>query len=173
MKHIDIHTFKEVLGRVATDGSTDFINVCTPAEYNEKHIAGVRNVPLDELHTHIAEFSDKKTIYIHCRSGNRGRKAIEKLTSLGINAELVNVEGGILAWEAAGLGTISLTTRLPIMRQVMLTAGILVLAGYAASLFINPSFILLSVFVGAGLTFSGLTGWCGLAFALSKMPWNK
>ena len=173
MKHITISSFKEVLTTENTNSTIDFINVCTPVEYKEKHIEGVRSVPLDELDKHLAEFKDKKTIYVHCRSGNRSKKAIERLESLGVTAELVNVEGGILAWDAAGFQTMSLTKKLPLMRQVMLAAGILVLTGYMASLAIDPRFIFLSVFVGLGLTFSGLTGWCGMALILSKMPWNK
>ncbi len=173
MKHITISSFKEVLVTEKSNSTVDFINVCTPLEYKEKHISGVRSVPLDELESHMDEFKNKKTIYIHCRSGARGLKAVHRLEALGVKAELVNVEGGLLAWDEAGFDTISLTKKLPLMRQVMLVAGILVLLGYVASLTINTHFIFLSVFVGAGLTLSGATGWCGMAFLLSKMPWNK
>jgi len=48
-----------------------------------------------------------------------------------------------------------------------------VVCGYALSLLIHPAFIYLSVFVGAGLSVAGLTGWCGMSMLLSKMPWNK
>ena len=175
MKHITIHSFKEVLRAEKNNPTVDFINVCTPLEYKEKHIAGVRSVPLDELDRHVDEFAGKQTIYVHCRSGVRGKKAIERLHSLGVQAELVNVEGGILAWDEAGFETASLksTSKLPLMRQVFLGAGILVLCGYIASLVLHPQFILLSVFVGLGLIVSGITGWCGMAIILSKMPWNK
>lgn len=33
--------------------------------------------------------------------------------------------------------------------------------------------IWLSAFVGAGLVFAGVTGFCGLGLLLSAMPWNK
>lgn len=172
MKHVSVQTFKEIVEAEEKNPSVDFINVCTPAEYKEKYIAGVRNVPLDELEGHLDEFATKETVYIHCRSGNRGRQAIEKLQKLGVHAELINVEGGLLAWDEAGFATASLTTRMPIMRQTLLAAGLLILLGYGLS-FVNPNFIYLSVFVGAGLTFAGLTGWCGMSYALAKMPWNK
>lgn len=173
MKHVDVHTFKEVVEAERDNETVDFINVCTPAEYKEKHIPGVRNVPLDQIEKRAGEFAQKKTVYIHCRSGNRGRQAIEKLSQLGISAELVNVEGGILAWDQAGFGTNSLTTRIPIMRQVLIAAGSLVLLGYILSLTVNPAFIYLSAFVGAGLLFAGVSGWCGMSYVLAKMPWNK
>lgn len=173
MKHISPHAFEEVLSAESNNPSVDFINVCTPAEFKEKNIPGVRNVPLDELEQHAAEFSDKRTVYVHCRSGKRGQQAIEKLVGLGVTAELVNVEGGLLAWEESGFQTQSHTNRLPIMRQVLIAAGSLVLLGYALSLTAASEFIYLSVFVGAGLLFAGLTGWCGMSYFLARMPWNQ
>jgi rhodanese-related sulfurtransferase len=108
MKHISVHSFKEVVEAEKGNTTVDFINVCTPAEYGAQHIDGVRSVPLDELAAHVDEFADKQTIYIHCRSGMRSQRAIETLQSLGVKAELVNVEGGLMAWHGAGLPTTSL-----------------------------------------------------------------
>lgn len=173
MKEISIHEFKNILETEKSNPQVDFINVCTPAEYQEKHICGVRSVPLDELTAHLEEFKNKKIVYVHCRSGKRGKAAIEKLQSHGIQADLINVAGGILAWDEAGFDTISLTKRLPLMRQVMLTAGLLIILSHVAAYFISTNFIFLSLFVGVGLTFSGATGWCGMAFLLAKMPWNS
>ncbi len=173
MKHISIPAFKEVIESEASNSTVDFINVCTPAEYSEKHIKGVRSVPLDTLHTQVTTLNQKKTIYIHCRSGNRGRQAIEQLQSLGVTAELVNVEGGILAWEEAGHETGSHTTRLPLMRQVFIGAGTLILSGVLLTHYAHYYFILLPLFVAIGLLVSGVTGWCGMAMLLSRMPWNK
>jgi hypothetical protein len=58
------------------------------------------------------------------------------------------------------------------MRQVQVVAGALVLVGIVLSLVSSP-FIGLSIFVGAGLIFAGISGWCGMAKILGKMPWNK
>ncbi len=174
MKHISPSAFKEVLQTENNNNTIDFINVCTTAEYKEKHISGVRSVPLDELEKHLDEFTNKKTIYIHCRSGARGKRAVETLTSLGVQAELVNVEGGILAWEEAGYATnFFAKVKIPLMRQVLLSAGLLVLISSFFGFTISQNFFLITLFVGAGLTISGATGWCGMAILLSKMPWNK
>lgn len=173
MKHISINAFKEVIESETNNKSVDFINVCTPAEYKEKHIHGVRNLPLDSLEQHVSELNEKATVYIHCRSGNRGKQAIEKLEAAGVTAELVNVEGGLLAWDEAGHPTNSLTNRMPIMRQVLLAAGTLILIGFIGAHVIHESLRFIIPFVGAGLVFSGATGWCGMAILLSKMPWNK
>ncbi len=173
MRHISVHSFKEVVQAERGNSAVDFINVCTPAEYKEKHIEGVRSVPLDEIAAHVNEFKGKQTLYVHCRSGKRAAQAIETLHSLGVTAELVNVEGGIMAWIEAGLPTNSLTSRMPIIRQVLLVAGLIILTSFALAFFIHPAFVFLSAVVGAGLVFAGATGWCGMAFVLAKMPWNK
>lgn len=173
IKHISVHSFKEIVEAENNNPSVDFINVCIPVEYKEKHIAGVRNVPLDEIQNRAGEFADKATIYVHCRSGNRSQQAIEKLKQLNLQADLVNVEGGLSAWDEAGFSTNKLTNRIPLMRQVLIAAGALVLLGFILSITIAPQFIYLSAFVGAGLLFAGVSGWCGMSFLLAKMPWNK
>lgn len=100
---ISIEDFEKVLASHKDDPATDFINVCTPEEYVEKHIAGVRSVPLDTLADHVDEFASKETVYVHCRSGKRAQKAIEQMRAADVSATLVNVEGGILAWEEKNL----------------------------------------------------------------------
>jgi rhodanese-related sulfurtransferase len=173
MKHISVDEFKQVLEAEKNNDNVDFINVCEPAEYKEKHIAGVRSVPLGTVESHLSEFINKQTIYVHCRSGKRGAQAIQKLTAAGVTAELINVEGGITAWGDAGHNTNSTTNRMPLMRQVLLAAGLLILIGFIGAYTIHEYFRFLIPIVGVGLTFSGLTGWCGMAMVLSKMPWNK
>jgi rhodanese-related sulfurtransferase len=60
-----------------------------------------------------------------------------------------------------------------LMRQVMIAAGVLVLAGVILGTGVDPRFYALSAFVGAGLTFSGVTGMCAMANILRRMPWNR
>lgn len=173
IKHISVRSFKEVVEAEQNNPTVDFINVCTPTEYKEKHIAGVRSVPLDEIQNRVSEFTGKTTIYVHCRSGGRSQQAIDKLKQLGLQADLVNVEGGLISWDEAGFATNKITNRIPLMRQVLIAAGGLVLLGFVLSITVASQFIYISVFVGAGLLFAGLSGWCGMSFLLAKMPWNK
>lgn len=173
MKEISVTEFRDALKNESMNTSVDFINVCSTAEYKEKCIQGVRSVPLDTLQNHLAEFKDKKTIYIHCQSGARAEHAIDILENLGVGAELINLEGGILAWEKAGFPTKVFTHRLPIMRQMLLTAGFFVVFGVILALTVNPKFVFLALVVGCGQMFAGITGWCGLSHLLEKMPWNK
>ena len=110
---------------------------------------------------------------VHCRSGKRGEQALATLQSLGFT-QLQNLEGGILAWKAAGLPVQNARRRgLPLMQQVQLTIGLGVLTGVVLSRVLHPDWIYLSAFFGAGLVFAGSTGWCGLAILMSKMPWNR
>ncbi len=176
MKTISVSLFKEILTLEKSNSTVDFINVCTPIEYNEKHIEGVANVPLDTLERAIDRFKNKQTIYIHCRSGKRGEQAVQTLKDLGITADIVNVDGGLMAWEQAGFATNTLISKnkIPLLRQVFLTAGIFVLIGVVGYILTGYKIFLgLSAFVGVGLMFSGISGWCGLQILLAKMPWNK
>jgi hypothetical protein len=38
---------------------------------------------------------------------------------------------------------------------------------------LNPWFLIMPAFFGAGLLFAGISGTCGLASVLSAMPWNR
>jgi hypothetical protein len=59
------------------------------------------------------------------------------------------------------------------MRQVQITVGFLSAIGAALALTINPRYVFIPLLVGCGLLFAELTGFCGLALVLAKMPWNK
>jgi|GEM_PF-4139801 len=59
------------------------------------------------------------------------------------------------------------------MRQVQIAAGSLVLLGVILSLVLGQWWIAMSAFVGAGLTFAGISGRCGMAKLLGMMPWNQ
>ncbi len=54
-----------------------------------------------------------------------------------------------------------------------IVAGSIVLTGVLLSQFLNPAFVWLSGFVGAGLIFAGITDWCGMGLLLAKAPWNQ
>jgi hypothetical protein len=49
----------------------------------------------------------------------------------------------------------------------------LVLTGVMLAHFVNPTFIWLSGFVGAGLAFAGITDRCGMGMLIAKPPWNQ
>jgi rhodanese-related sulfurtransferase len=84
------------------------------------------------------------------------------------------LEGGTAAWIQQGLPVVRTTkTRWSLERQVRLGAGLLVLLGVVLALTVNPYWLALTAFVGAGLTFAGLTDLCAMAEILGRMPWNR
>ena len=60
-----------------------------------------------------------------------------------------------------------------LQRQVQIAAGSLALLGVILGATVSPLFYALAGLVGAGLTFAGLTGTCGMARLLQLMPWNR
>ena len=111
-------------------------------------------------------------LYFICRSGGRGKQACEKLAAGGF-ASSVNVEGGTIAWEEAGLPVVRGQKAVSLERQVRVAAGSIVLIGVALAMFVHPYWVGLSAFIGAGLVFSGVTDTCGMGLLLARMPWNR
>ncbi|MXO65485.1 DUF2892 domain-containing protein [Altererythrobacter endophyticus] len=138
-------------------------------EHVRAHIPGSRNIPLDQL----GPLEGDEPVIFHCRTGMRTGSNAEKL-ALCCNGNGYLLDGGIDRWKAEGMPvTEDRSQPLPIMRQVQITAGTLILIGVLLAAFVAPGFIWLSGFVGAGLLFAGLSGWCGMATLLSAMPWNR
>ncbi len=159
------------------EGKTiELIDVRTPVEFQEVHVDYARNVPLDRLDPKAIQAarngSANEPLYILCRSGSRGNQACEKFVAAGFT-NVINVEGGTLACEAAGLPVVRGKKAISLERQVRIAAGLLVLVGSALGYFVHPYWIGLSAFVGAGLTFAGITDTCGMGMVLARMPWNQ
>jgi rhodanese-related sulfurtransferase len=149
------------------------VDVREPVEHAEAHVAGAMLIPLGELGRRSGEIDRSGPVVLMCQGGKRGGQALAKLEALGF-AGLRNLEGGIMAWQAAGLPVERAAKQVfPLMRQVQIVIGTGVLGGVLLSQAVHPGFIWLSAFFGAGLIFAGSTGWCGLAILLSKLPWNK
>jgi rhodanese-related sulfurtransferase len=167
-------TPKQLLDRRQAGESIDLIDVRTPVEFRELHVAFARNVPLDRLNAaelSAAGDSSGRPLYVICRSGSRGKQACEKLQAAGMT-QVVNVEGGTQAWDQAGLPVVRGKQAISLERQVRIAAGTLVLIGSALGALVHPYFIGLAAFVGAGLVFAGLTDTCGMGMILARMPWN-
>ncbi len=165
------------LQRRMTAGQAPFLlDVRTPGEYAAAHVPGTKLIPLDELDAAAIRRElngDISPVYVLCQSGGRARRAIEKLERAGVRG-CVLVEGGTQAWIDAGLPVNRGRSRvLPLMRQVQITVGFLSAFGALLALTINKLFAVIPLVVGGGLLFAGLTGFCGLALLLAKMPWNK
>jgi len=148
-------------------------------EFAAEHVPGSIWVPLSQFaHTApgVLQSLVGRRVLLMCRSGNRARLAGEEIGKLGFNGqiEFSVYEGGILEWIKQGKPVVTgKAAHLPILRQVQLVAGLIVLAASLFSLYFDLRAAWVAAFVGAGLTFAGLTGFCGLAQLLAAMPWNK
>lgn len=146
------------------------VDVRTPAEHAEIHIEGSQLMPLDRLDPGALKGSAPCVLV--CRSGKRAEQACQKLSAAGCE-NLTILEGGVLAWDQAGLPVVRGRKAISLERQVRIAAGLMVLIGVILGTWVHPGFYGLSAFVGAGLTFAGITDWCGMAMLLAKAPWNQ
>ena len=63
--------------------------------------------------------------------------------------------------------------QLPSLRQSFVVASVLIVLGVLLSQYVHPGFIALSLLVAGGLLFSGVVGFCPMAYIVQKMPWNR
>jgi rhodanese-related sulfurtransferase len=154
------------------------IDVRTPAEFGEVHVDFARNVPLDRIDPkEIQALAGSDPVYVVCKSGSRSQKACEKLVAAGMT-DVISVEGGTAACEAAGVPVVRGRKVMSLERQVRIAAGSLVALGAALAAFgPDPTWRQIGTglagFVGCGLVFAGLTDTCGMAMLIAKMPWNQ
>ena len=91
-------------------GKTTVLDVRTAEEFAKGHVRDAKNIPLADLSTRISELDKLKgrTIVVICQTGARADKAIKQLTAAGFN-DVVSLDGGIAAWQAASLPTVKLS----------------------------------------------------------------
>lgn len=77
------------------------LDVRTPAEYAGGHISGATLIPLAELSGRVAEVPQDRDVYVICRSGSRSAQASSLLAGAG-HERIINVSGGMNAWQSAG-----------------------------------------------------------------------
>lgn len=140
-------------------------------EHRRERVPGARHEALSRLAA--IDAGGAQAIIFHCRSGARTQANAQRLAEAA-SCDAYILEGGIEAWRKAGLPVAADRSQpIEIMRQVQITAGSLVVLGAVLAVTVAPAFIALSAFVGAGLVFAGVSGWCGMAKLLAWMPWNR
>jgi rhodanese-related sulfurtransferase len=169
VRPVDAATLKRWLER----GDAVLVDIREPNEYAREHVLGARHVPLSGFDPgDFADDHDKIGVF-HCASGRRTTAAAGQLKAAGFR-EVYCLQGGLLAWKAAGLPThVNRRAPLSILRQVQLVAGLMALIGAILAISVSPWFILLSGVIGGGLMFAGASGYCPLASLLETMPWNR
>lgn len=84
------------------------LDVRTPEEYNEGHLANSKNVDYNNpnFEAEINKLEKNKTILIYCLSGGRSGNAVSILRQKGFT-KIHNMKGGIMAWNNAKLPTVT------------------------------------------------------------------
>ncbi len=144
-------------------------------EHARERIPGARHHALSRIDADNPARPGDDVLIFHCRSGARTKGNAPKLAAAAAGkCETYILDGGIDAWKKAGLPVaLDRSQPIDIMRQVQIGAGSLVLIGIILGALVSPGFYAVSGFVGAGLLFAGVTGFCGMARLLSAMPWNR
>lgn len=169
---MSLKTLTPAAARTLIESGAAVIDIREPDEFAREHIPGARNEPLSKLGGPVATGKADIVIY-HCKSGMRTKANADRLAAAS-GCEAYVLEGGLDAWKAAQLPVaVDRKQPLELMRQVQIAAGSLVVIGAVLGALVHPAFHALSAFVGAGLVFAGVSGFCGMARLLVLMPWNR
>jgi rhodanese-related sulfurtransferase len=155
------------------DREVRLLDVRTQSEFENAHITGAYNVPLDQLSEHAHEVRRAPgTVVLICQSGQRAQRAETLLRTAGL-ANVHVLEGGMKEWMARALPVQRVRARVSLERQVRIAAGSVAAVGAVAALTVDPWFALLPAFIGSGLVFSGVTDTCAMGLLLARLPYNR
>jgi rhodanese-related sulfurtransferase len=90
--------------KLRDDPKTVVLDVRTPEEYAEGHLANAVLIPIDQLDAKVESIlkDHKAQIVTYCAVGGRSAAAVKKMHAKGYT-NLTNLSGGIVGWQAAGL----------------------------------------------------------------------
>lgn len=77
------------------------LDVRTPHEFNTGHAPRARNIPLDTIPARLRDLPADRKILTICQSGGRSARAASTLRAHG--HDVLDVKGGMSAWQRAGL----------------------------------------------------------------------
>lgn len=150
----------------------ELIDVREEFEYKAVNIAGAHLIPLATINASKLPKTDKP-IVIHCKLGGRSTKACQQLLAEDPSLNLASLDGGITAWESAGLPVNKQSLTIPVERQTQIAIGLIILLGSMLGYTVHQNYFFIPTFMGAGLIFAGISGFCGMAKVIAKMPWNN
>ena len=158
------------------EGSAVLIDIREPMEHAREAIPGAKLCPLSRLdQTTLSALAgrDASAIIFHCQGGKRTRDNADRLRACSLPQSYM-LEGGLAGWKSAGYPTrIDRAQPIELQRQVQIATGGLILLGLVLAWLVSPLFVALTAFVGGGLVFAGISGWCGMAHLLALLPWNR
>ena len=81
------------------------LDVREPVEWQHGHVEGSVHVPMTEVPERLADLPADGQVLVVCKVGGRSARVVQYLLAQGIDA--VNLDGGLLEWEAAGKPLVS------------------------------------------------------------------
>ncbi|MBK9053282.1 MAG: rhodanese-like domain-containing protein [Chloroflexi bacterium] len=100
--NLPVNVDVETVAAIQDDSNVFVLDVREQYEYDESHIPGVTLIPMGEIPNRLSEIPTDQQVIVTCRSGNRSDQVTDFLREQGFT-NVHNMEGGILAWTAAGL----------------------------------------------------------------------
>jgi len=93
----------ELAAKLVAAGKVTVLDVRTPAEFAEGHIAGATNINFlaKDFSARAGQLDRDKVYLLHCASGGRSKRCLPQLTRLGFKL-IYHLDGGLSAWEEAG-----------------------------------------------------------------------
>lgn len=77
------------------------LDVRTPLEYRQAHLANAQLIPIDQVERRLAEIPKDRPILVYCAVGSRSAQVFSFLARRGF-PEVYNLDGGIVAWMQRG-----------------------------------------------------------------------
>lgn len=80
------------------------LDVRTPAEFREGHIAGAKNMDFfgGKFDVDIASLPKNSKVLVYCKSGQRSAGAVEELHKVGIK-DVIHMTDGLAGWQKSKL----------------------------------------------------------------------
>lgn len=154
-------------------GDVTLIDIREPDEFAREHIAGARSVPLSTMEGgHFAVAPQGTVVFV--ASPACAPTPTARGSPRSEDGEAFMLDGGLGSLEECrAAGDDGCEGAAELNRQVQITIGLLMLTGVALTLFVDRLFLALPAFLGAGLLFAGVSGWCGMAHLIALAPWNR
>jgi len=87
--------------KIASEGERILLDVRTPGEFGERHLAGALNIDYNgsDFDSRIGNLDKTQSVYIYCLSGGRSAAAAQTLLDIGFT-KVYEMQGGISRWIA-------------------------------------------------------------------------
>lgn len=89
---------------MSEQAAVQLIDVRTAGEYNGGYLNGAQNLDIrsQNFTDELKKLDKDRPVFVYCLSGGRSASAARKLVGMGFS-EVVDMQGGIMAWKRAGL----------------------------------------------------------------------